>query len=1178
MSLTKITEEFTKKSIKDYELENKVFEINTMQEALFFQVKFLVNVNKYEDFQLLYTPKTEYSPYKIIDLKPEHVFLFGNNDTVLIEGSMDLNKTFLYHFRLKYHYLQKSTKDLVFVVNELQENQRNSLEVFLMKFFGTALAGPLLNELTVSRGISGLKNLVVEKIFFKIYLQGEKQGLGVINLQIAYVPDFAVSPEFLLSNCSADYLIFLQGDPLAFAWKFLIDCACKGFEDLARFYILRSEGKESLYLNATRQNLTLQQIEEKLFETGVDKLASFSSQTGFFSEIKHTLDLQKYASVVDTLKLEQGTIDDFSAEIFFSPQLTYSVHGTFYLPQLLLSGELAAIVTNIGGVMASVVRLQFFNVFPQKLLKDFVDINTFLGLETLSRVVSAQKLVLMTASRDVDLKNFLFVRDKSGLNESFWERGVHLGFEFMLSAECLDNKFCEYMRKEYDSTYLYSLYGELSQQESLVLLGHPPVISTGRRVEPRDFQPEHVRLSIPLRNANNETTKESSNAINFELTGDFTVAVENNKTLHFYDSKMDFYLTKIAITGQMQETWTSALNVATLNLSQLSAQAYLSLDTLEIRSLSVSALAVFGRDCFLQTSEKSLFQNSRCFFGDVDLSLDYQDYRNNYLEGYFPNATIWSLLFASLDFEAFRQYEGVSKHISNIKLANGVDLLYAMQDLNIKSLRFKNQTQSLEFQRIPHGFTVKGLANVLGLDGMLVLSVDPVEKALSGVFYLNSAVSFAGGNAIVMQTDLNNNNKSEEYVENLVNFALRGNQIPQEEQVFFTGKMSLFGVQTAINMSMSNEKYLLKTQGHIFSGVYEFLLDLKAPYSEKLIDAQFEVKGNFPENLIEDLEQGLKKKTIDWVNYVKNIINKLDKKLEEVKISLENKQKELCNEDLCPKAYHCVDEPSQRCLEYTEKTVCKKQENFCLKPEQKCEKEQQVCVNEKKTCVNFDASSKKCVEFKQECSDFLTVCTEWVHVCSAETVLACNEFEVETDENSCKKNVFACQVQEIKDVICENDCKLRRKQYEKYQKLFENLLAAKDLFNKKLTGFWIMNDEIQKKPNDFLNLMFGSFEEKLEDLVDPRNISMRLSIVSFKEDLKNQENLEFFEEKNFDFKDLDDFIYRIFVKLSQKWSERFEFDPILLKENEADLLNSLFTKLDDRNGESYLMTGMNIFI
>lgn len=932
LSLDQITSQYTHRPITDFELYDKIFEINSLNTSLFFQIKYLINVERYESFKFIYQPATSYTLNRIIELLPQKVTLYGDNDTVLITGTLDLNKTFFYNFYHSYHYLQKNPESLVFSMGELPASQQNSLELFFLKFFGPTLSKGLLDELTISRGLSEISKLRIKGIVLQPYMDGPKKGLTILNLQIAYVPDFSISPEFLLYDCFGDYLIFLQGDPLAFTWRFLIDCACKRFEQLARLYILKSEGSENIFLNATRQNLTLKEIEEKLFETGVQKITG-SSSYGFFSEMKSKTDMQKYVNVVTKLQLEEGSIDDFSTEIFFSPQLTYRVSGSFFIPDLYLQGKLNAIISNIGGVMSSVVHLEFTNITPEKLLKNFIDRSTLMGLESLSEIIIPKSVVLITASRDVDLKNFVFVKTKNIYNESFWERGVHLSFDFALSLECRNNSFCEYMAHKYDPNYIYSLYGELSEQESLNLIGKPQKIDG--RVQPINFTPQKVKLHIPLSSTHNNET--SIPLINFQLVGDFVLALENNKTLRF-NSEITF-TSRIRITGNSENIWYSGLDLNALNLTQLTMHGHINKETYSLNNLDLGSLAIFGRECFLQTLNENLFQNSRCFYGNVDLTADYQDYHNNYMEGYFPNANIWNILFSSLDYDEFRQYDVVSKHISNIKLNNGVDLVYAIQEVKIQTIRFKNRSEVIEKRVIPAGFTIKGLATVLGFDGVLVLNIQPLEKEFSGIFYLNSAVSFAGGNGIILQTDLNSTD-----VENTVVFHMKGNEIAQEKQVNFIGKINLFNIQSLVNMSITNEEYLIHTSGNIFDGLYNFSIELLAPYTEKLIDAPFIVKGIFSTNLIRDLETGLRNRTIEWMKYVKFILDRLDTKIIELKSILEGKQTELCNEELCPKELQCVDEPHHQCLEYSQKTVCKKQESFCLKPEQICTKNQKVII------------------------------------------------------------------------------------------------------------------------------------------------------------------------------------------------------------------------------------------
>lgn len=1188
VSLNSITTEFAQKPISTFQLTNQIFNVDTMENPLYFQIKYLVNVESYDNFKIVYQPNTNYSLFNdLIDLFAERIELTGMNDTVKITGSLDLNSTFVFKFYNEYRYSDKAPESLLLSVNDLGQNTQNSFETFFMKLFGDGLSQALLEELTISRGLSQLENLRIKGILLKVYMAGPKQGLAVLNLQVDYVPDFSISPEFILYDCLADYLIFLEGNPLSFTWKFLVDCACKRFENIARMYILRSEGQENIFLNGTRQNLTLKTIEEKLFETGVHKLSDNSTidnntddnnnnssfmfkQAGFFSEMRTQADLQKYINIVEGLKVEQGNIDDFSTEIFFIPQLTYKVSGSFYISDLLLQGKLHAIVTNIGGTMSSVVHLEFPGITPEKLLKGFLSDQTIQGLEALANVVTPTNLMLLTASRDVDLKNYLFVKTKNLYNETFWEKGVHLSYKFQFNNDCKNNKFCDYMAQKYDPTYNYTLYGELSEQDQLVLLGTPQ--NNNPTPDPVNFQVQKVQLLIPLivNSSSTQNNSESNKTINFQLLGDFLLSLEDNKTLHF-KSQMSFLKDRIVITGLTEVPWSSALALPPLNLSQISMQAYVDLVSFQVKGLQLSSLAVFGRDCFLQTSNESIFQKSRCFYGDADITVNPNDYHQNYLEGYFPTANIWNILFSGLDYDSFRDYDGISKHISNVKLSNGVDLMYSMQDLVINSTRFKNHSETMEQRKIPSGFSIKGVGNVLGLDGVLLMNIDPILKQVSGVFNLNSAISFAGGNAVVLQTDLNSSD-----LDNSIIFNMQENEIPEEKQVHFIGKINLFNTQSNLNMTITNDDFHARTHGKIFKGLYDFALELSAPYNQSLQAADFKIKGLFSKDLINDLEVALRNKTVDWVNYVKFILNRLDKKIGELKDLLDSKQKDLCNEDLCPKELQCIDYPHHRCIEYSVKTVCKQQHSFCLKPEQTCVLQQDVCVSQEQVCVNVDNTTNQCIEYKNVCQDYLTICSQWKHICNSETVIACENFSVEVDENNCKRTEFVCKIQEVKDVICQNDCNLRRKQYEKYEKLYENLINAKETFNKKLTGFWIMNSEIQNKPNTFLTIAAGKFEELLTDLVDPRSLKMQISVISFKEDLTDDDNMELVEERNFDFKDQENFVYRLFLKLTKSWSQRFTFDMILLKENEAELLNDLFMTVN-QNVEASLATGRVLF-
>ena len=155
----------------------------------------------------------------------------------------------------------------------------------------------------------------------------------------------------------------------------------------------------------------------------------------------------------------------------------------------------------------------------------------------------------------------------------------------------------------------------------LVLKGEPQ--TSNQSVKPS----EHIQLLISL-DGKLSVKEDSNKTINFQLTGYFFLDLEDNKTLHFA-SEMLFLKHKILIVGFTQTLWYAAMALPTMNLSQIS----MDLNNFKVKTLELSFLAVFGRDCFLQTANESFLQKSRCFYGDADVSVNPGNYHKNYLEG-----------------------------------------------------------------------------------------------------------------------------------------------------------------------------------------------------------------------------------------------------------------------------------------------------------------------------------------------------------------------------------------------------------------------------------------------------------------------------------------------------------------------------------------------------------------
>ena len=57
--------------------------------------------------------------------------------------------------------------------------------------------------------------------------------------------------------------------------------------------------------------------------------------------------------------------------------------------------------------------------------------------------------------------------------------------------------------------------------------------------------------------------------------------------------------------------------------------------------------------------------------------------------------------------------------------------MYTMKDLNVSSMRFKNNSETLEQKKIPEGFSIKAVGNVLGLEGVLLMNIDSGDKEVS---------------------------------------------------------------------------------------------------------------------------------------------------------------------------------------------------------------------------------------------------------------------------------------------------------------------------------------------------------------------------------------------------------------------------------------------------------------
>ena len=182
--------------------------------------------------------------------------------------------------------------------------------------------------------------------------------------------------------------------------------------------------------------------------------------------------------------------------------------------------------------------------------------------------------------------------------------------------------------------------------------------------------------------------------------------------------------------GESQSLWASAFDVEKLNLNQIYMKGAVDFVKFKVSSFEITSLAMVGNDCFVQNMyDQEIFQSDRCYYGNSDVKVDYADYTKNYMQGFFKNVTIYNILINSMDFGSWNIFDNVTKNIFTMKFKEGAEISYAMKDI------YESDTGSNQSLTILGGYTVKGEVKFIGLDGIILINIDPIANDLYGIFH-----------------------------------------------------------------------------------------------------------------------------------------------------------------------------------------------------------------------------------------------------------------------------------------------------------------------------------------------------------------------------------------------------------------------------------------------------------
>lgn len=431
-----------------------------------------------------------------------------------------MNKTFQTAFILNYTTYTRNPEWIT--INLIDHEDKYSISTFLGSFFGDVPSSQLIRNLDICRGIKNLEKLHAKYIDLKIMNSQNSTNnhpLSLIDLTINYIPNFSISPEFSLYNCQGNYMIFSDQEKNKYSWKLVLNCECRGMEEFAKAYIIKDAENEKIFINSTRKNLSVEVIKDKIFKKGF--------------EGKNLLGLFPDEDVEAGFKLnfEKAIFETFSTEVLFSPQQIYRVSGRVYLKDMDLRGSLSVTIANLGGKLISFATFNFTQIKFHKFLSRLVNERVQSRLFELSKIINPEKVIIITCNEDIDFKDFNVVDIKSINGESYWNKGVHLLYEFSLDQQnCGQELFCKYMNKVYGNNASFSLIGDVvNKNEYIRFQGKLPDAVLASPFKFRD-----VTLNLPL-------SFQSEEMINFEINGKYALIVENNKTISFEGSLLFAY-------------------------------------------------------------------------------------------------------------------------------------------------------------------------------------------------------------------------------------------------------------------------------------------------------------------------------------------------------------------------------------------------------------------------------------------------------------------------------------------------------------------------------------------------------------------------------------------------------------------------------------------------------------
>ncbi|KAL4479637.1 hypothetical protein ABPG72_004233 [Tetrahymena utriculariae] len=1125
---------FTYNSLSQYQLKNNPI-FNFQQQYQIDEFSFRTSFNKekrngqevlvpeYNNFQMIINGQFFRKIDSSTNLNILNVVFLQSKLTTFYFGQISINSySSQIHFQ---HDIDDREHETISILTELPADsitfQRQAFKMFSQDNLQKIVQGMQLD-----RGVQNIENVKISQMLVTLNLKANSYQV-IMNYD--EIVDFSLSLNLDLKGCfgwimiqkdSANNQFYLESNSLI--------CQVEQFPQYCRLNIKKTNTNTLYFLRFADDEYLLKQVDQEILY----KINDSSLNANKFEE-----------SLNGLIDFNRTYLHQLNVQIFFEPKIIYEAQAKVGGKDFKTIGEFKAKLTRING------RINTFASF------------TF-GAENVSNLFKVEKsdlvstvpksLYIFYSEQDLNVKDLPYLSKGAfgPLDQQQWSQGPYIQYVFDLEDNCNVGKFLNYHKTEVKNLHLKGYF-----KDQFIQLSGP--IETKVNVA-APITLENIYLNVAI-NLNGQEIFSGDNLSKVEnlskiqhgrlyLSAEFRMQVQESVYIQFqsilnYQNDGQGYL-----LAESPQPWDKAFDKENLLLSEVMFKGNLNEDLYRIQSFTINSLSMFGDNCFVElaTDPVPRFVSNKCFFGNSQIKVNFKDYSQNLFVSYINQINPQNILQVLMGYNQVQFATTVSKAISSMEFPKGLAMTYTKQNI-------KDSSGSIH---IPKGFTLTGHAQLLGLKGHVVLNVNQ-DKYMLGIFKFDE-LTLAGGNIVIVETEGTHQNNI------ILRLQKDSPNLTEIDQVFFNPRAFIFNLQRSIQISVTKESgYVIEALDKFFGCENDIAIRLTAPFNLDIQQSQFKLVAMFTPQHLKRINQVLMNLTKEWMNKTQQLFIDLAQRVSEVQKDLISLNRMLCDKETCPYHQQCVGNPRSECVKYHQKQVCVTESVICLEEKIVCSLEQQICSETAITCTQFSATDPTiCENYQESCVQQITKCNQYTSICVSEEIKVCTKNQYVDDTERCIERQMVCDVEQVKDTNCQEECERKKEEFELKSIIFEKFTNALNNFQRRNSKFSEMVNYSLENEDSFVSIIEGKFEQTLNQFVNEQTLSVNFNVKSFTIVEKVGQDIQTYIIDRYDFTNEELMIRNLFKQMQQYWASKHSIDDILISQDSNIQLHNILNKIN----------------